>query len=104
MKKGDCKEGVYVALTAAAGQGDAGLGPLYALGKLLSRGVHVHMCSSSSDLSLFTLHLGSVSEILIPVYLCVSMCSVSLCVLCVFMCSMCSSVSNILNKILALTY
>ena len=53
--------------------------------------------SSSSDPSLFTLHLGSVGDthtfhslILIPVYLCVSMCSMSLYVLYVFMCSMSS--------------
>ena len=38
---GDCKEGVYAALTAAAGQGEAGVGPLYALGKLLSRGARL---------------------------------------------------------------
>jgi hypothetical protein len=28
---GDCKEGVYAALTAAAGQGEASVGPLYSL-------------------------------------------------------------------------
>ena len=35
---GDCKEGVYAALTAAAGQGEAGVGPLcrdVVLGELL---------------------------------------------------------------------
>ena len=50
IKKGHCKEGVYAALTAAAGQGDAGLGPLYALGRLLSRGARlVETCYDRID-------------------------------------------------------
>ena len=38
---GDCKEGIYTALTAAASQGEAGVGPLYSLGKLLGRGARL---------------------------------------------------------------
>ena len=37
---GDCKEGIYTALTAAASQGEAA-GPLYSLGKLLGRGARL---------------------------------------------------------------